>query len=85
MEEAAKKGTVTPLASLFPPEDTEKAERRVQETLAEEQAELDRVRGFISDNTSLINLVQRLPDDLHHDIMAKLPNFTSLYNLRYSL
>ncbi|XP_062152704.1 uncharacterized protein LOC133861023 [Alnus glutinosa] len=70
MEEAAKKGTVTPLASLFPPEDTEKAERRVQETLAEEQAELDRVRGFISDNTSLINLVQRLPDDLHHDIMV---------------
>lgn len=84
MEVAAKKGTVTPLASLFTPEDAEKAARRVQETLAEKQADLDRVQGFISDNTSLMNLVQRLPNDLHHDIMAKLSNshlslqFTSL-------
>ncbi|KAB1226607.1 hypothetical protein CJ030_MR1G023378 [Morella rubra] len=70
MEEGAKKGTVTSLASMFPAEDAQKAAKRVQETLAEEKAELDRVRGFISDNTSLINLVQKLPDELHHDIMV---------------
>jgi unconventional prefoldin RPB5 interactor 1 len=85
MEEVAKKGTVTPLASLFPPEDAEKAVRRVQETLAEEQAELDRVQGFISDNTSLISLVQRLPEDLHHDIMAKLFNYLPFSTIYFPL
>ncbi|GMY10142.1 RNA polymerase II subunit 5-mediating protein homolog isoform X1 [Fagus crenata] len=72
MEDSAKKGkgTVTSLAAMFPAEDTQKAARRVQDKLAEMQPELDRVRGFISDNTNLINLVQKLPEDLHHDIMV---------------
>ncbi|KAJ9686290.1 hypothetical protein PVL29_015271 [Vitis rotundifolia] len=64
------KGTVTPLASLFPPEEAQKASKRVQDALADRQSELDRVQGFIADNTALVNLVQRLPDELHHDIMV---------------
>ncbi|KAG6661511.1 hypothetical protein CIPAW_03G178700 [Carya illinoinensis] len=70
MEEAAKKGRVTPLASLFPVEEAQKAVRRVHETLSEKESELDRFRGFISDNTNLINLVQKLPEGLHHNIMV---------------
>ena len=65
------KGTVTPLASLFPPEEAQKASKRVQDALADRQSELDRLQGFIADNTALVNLVQRLPDELHHDIMAR--------------
>ena len=74
MEGSAKKGkgTVTSLAAMFPAEDTQKAARRVQDKLAEMQPELDRVRGFISDNANLINLVQKLPEELHHDIMVNL-------------
>ena len=74
MEDSAKKGkgTVTSLAAMFPAEDTQKAARRVQDKLAEMQPELDRVRGFISDNANLINLVQKLPEELHHDIMVNL-------------
>lgn len=64
------KGTVTPLASLFPPEEAQKASKRVQDALADRQSELDRLQGFIADNTALVNLVQRLPDELHHDIMV---------------
>lgn len=64
------KGTVTPLASLFPPEEAQKASKRVQGALADRQSELDRLQGFIADNTALVNLVQRLPDELHHDIMV---------------
>ncbi|RVW46866.1 RNA polymerase II subunit 5-mediating protein-like [Vitis vinifera] len=70
------KGTVTPLASLFPPEEAQKASKRVQDALADRQSELDRLQGFIADNTALVNLVQRLPDELHHDIMAQV--FTPL-------
>lgn len=73
MEEAAKKGRVTPLSSLFPVEEAQKAVRRVHETLTEKEAELDQVRGFVSDNNNLINLVQKLPESLHHNIMAKHP------------
>lgn len=64
------KGTVTPLASLFPPEEAQRASKRVQDALADRQSELDRLQGFIADNTALVNLVQRLPDELHHDIMV---------------
>lgn len=71
MQEALK-GTVTPLASLFPPEEALKASKRVQDVLADRQSELDRLQGFIADNTALVNLVQHLPDELHHDIMACL-------------
>ncbi|XP_050248331.1 uncharacterized protein LOC126695567 isoform X1 [Quercus robur] len=72
MEEFAKKGTgtVTSLAEMFPAEDAQKAVKRVQEKLAEIQNELNRVRGFISDNSNLINLVQKLPEQLHHNIIV---------------
>nr|POE96686.1 hypothetical protein CFP56_32685 [Quercus suber] len=73
MEESAKKGTgtVTSLAEMFPAEDAQKAVKRVQEKLAEIQNELNRVRGFISDNSNLINLVQKLPEQLHHNIIGE--------------
>ncbi|KAM5574768.1 hypothetical protein ABKV19_013956 [Rosa sericea] len=64
------KGTVTPLSSVFSVEDTQKAARRVQDTIAHKDLELDHLRGFAADNTDLINLVARLPEHLHHDIMV---------------
>ncbi|KAF3949238.1 hypothetical protein CMV_024870 [Castanea mollissima] len=72
MEGSAKKGTgtVTSLAEMFPAEDAQKAVKRVQEKVAEIQNELHRVRGFISDNSNLINLVQKLPEQLHHNIIV---------------
>ncbi|KAF7822970.1 RNA polymerase II subunit 5-mediating protein-like protein [Senna tora] len=68
--EDAKKGTVTSLASIFPAEEAQKAAKRVEDTIAEKEKELDRLRGFIADNNNLINLVQKLPEELHHDIMV---------------
>ncbi|KAM4103907.1 hypothetical protein ACJW30_06G114100 [Castanea mollissima] len=72
MEGSAKKGTgtVTSLAEMFPAEDAQKAVKRVQEKVAEIQNELHSVRGFISDNSNLINLVQKLPEQLHHNIIV---------------
>ncbi|KAL6284798.1 hypothetical protein ACE6H2_015727 [Prunus campanulata] len=71
MEKAAKgKGTVTSLSSLFPVEDAQKAAKRLQDSIAERQQTLDQLGGFVADNASLINLVRRLPDHLHHDIMV---------------
>ncbi|XP_040367080.1 RNA polymerase II subunit 5-mediating protein homolog isoform X4 [Rosa chinensis] len=64
------KGTVTPLSSVFSVEDTQKAAKRVQDTIAQKDLELDHLRGFAADNTDLINLVARLPEHLHHDIMV---------------
>ncbi|XP_007022868.2 PREDICTED: RNA polymerase II subunit 5-mediating protein homolog isoform X1 [Theobroma cacao] len=64
------KRTVTSLSSMFPTEEAQKAAKRVEETLLEKQNEMNQLRGFIADNTSLINLVQKLPDELHHDIMV---------------
>ncbi|KAL7185479.1 hypothetical protein ACSBR2_027429 [Camellia fascicularis] len=69
MEEPVK-GTVTSLSSLFPPEEAHKASKRVQDTIADRHKDLDQLREFIDDNTSLINLVQKLPEELHHDIMV---------------
>ncbi|XP_028775266.1 RNA polymerase II subunit 5-mediating protein homolog, partial [Neltuma alba] len=66
----AGKGTVTPLASLFPVEEAQNAAKRVQDAIAEKEKELDRLRGFMADNNNLINLVQKLPEELHHDIMV---------------
>ena len=68
------KGTVTALSSIYSPEEAQKAAKRVEDAIGEKQEEMDRLRGFISDNTNLINLVQKLPDQLHHDIMVN-PNF----------
>ncbi|KAK4344653.1 hypothetical protein RND71_034829 [Anisodus tanguticus] len=69
MEESAK-GTVTSLSSLFPAEEAQKASKRVQDTIADRRKQLDLLRDFVADNNSLINLVQLLPDQLHHDIMV---------------
>lgn len=69
MEEPAK-GTVTSLSSLFPVEEAQEASKRVEETISERQKQLDKLRDFSTDNNTLINLVQRLPDQLHHDIMV---------------
>lgn len=69
MEEPVK-GTVTSLSSLFPVEEAQKASKRVEETISERQKQLDQLRDFAADNNTLINLVQRLPDQLHHDIMV---------------
>ena len=66
------KGTMTSLSSMFPAEEAQKAAIRVEETLSEKQNEMNQLIEFISDNTSLINLVQKLPDELHHDIMASI-------------
>ncbi|KAH9792384.1 prefoldin chaperone subunit family protein [Citrus sinensis] len=66
MEEPTAKGTVTSLSSMFSVDDVQKAAKRVQDALLEKQQELERVKEFISDNTNLINLVQKLPEELHH-------------------
>lgn len=63
-------GTVTSLSSLFSPDEVQSAARRVEEAIAERTGELDRVLSFVEDNSSLVKLVQRLPDQLHHDIMV---------------
>ncbi|KAH7576957.1 hypothetical protein JRO89_XS01G0182700 [Xanthoceras sorbifolium] len=70
MEEPTVKGTVTSLSSMFPVEEAQKAAKRVEDALAEHQQELNLVKGFIADNTNLINLIQKLPEELHHDIMV---------------
>lgn len=87
MEEAAKgKGTVTSLSSLFPVEDAQKAAKRLQDSIAERQQMLDQLGGFVADNASLINLVRRLPDHLHHDIMVNPsppnPNPSTIFSAR---
>ncbi|XP_047271353.1 RNA polymerase II subunit 5-mediating protein homolog isoform X1 [Capsicum annuum] len=68
--EAPIKGTVTSLSSLFPVEEAQKASKRVEESITERQKQLDQLREFAADNNTLINLVQRLPDQLHHEIMV---------------
>ncbi|KAI3719652.1 hypothetical protein L6452_20554 [Arctium lappa] len=64
------KGTVTPLSSVFAPEEAQKASVRVQETISERRKEVDQLQAFLNDNNSLVNLVKKLPDKLHHDIMV---------------
>ncbi|GMJ05529.1 hypothetical protein like AT1G03760 [Hibiscus trionum] len=64
------KGTVTSLSSMFPPEEVQKAAKMVEGKLSEKQNEMNQLKEFIADNASLINLVQKLPDELHHDIMV---------------
>lgn len=64
------KGTITSIDSLFSPEEVQKAARRVEDAIADGRKELDRLGGFISDNSALVHLVQKLPDMLSHDIMV---------------
>ncbi|EMS59612.1 RNA polymerase II subunit 5-mediating protein-like protein [Triticum urartu] len=66
----AKKGTATPLASAFSPEETRRAVSRVAQAIADRRADLARIQGFFADNAALVNLVQRLPDELSHQIMV---------------
>ncbi|KAG6417017.1 hypothetical protein SASPL_124458 [Salvia splendens] len=66
----AKKGTVMQLSSVFPEEEVQKASMRVQDTITERRRELEKLRSFMDDNTGLINLVRKLPDETHHDIMV---------------
>ncbi|XP_011626664.1 RNA polymerase II subunit 5-mediating protein homolog isoform X1 [Amborella trichopoda] len=68
--ERGSKGTVTSLSSLFPVEEAMKAELRVKEAIAQRTKELDQLNLFISENSSLMNLVQRLPDEISHEIMV---------------
>ncbi|XP_031742955.1 RNA polymerase II subunit 5-mediating protein homolog isoform X1 [Cucumis sativus] len=70
MESGRVKGTVTSLASLFPAQDARKAASRVQDAISEKQRELEQLRGFITDNDNLIKLVQKLPEELHHEVMV---------------
>ncbi|XP_021759345.1 RNA polymerase II subunit 5-mediating protein homolog isoform X2 [Chenopodium quinoa] len=69
---ARGKGTVTSLSSMFPAEEAQKAANLVNDTISEKLKELDNLTSFVADNTNLINLVQRLPDELHHDIQVLL-------------
>ncbi|KAJ0450182.1 putative prefoldin alpha [Helianthus annuus] len=64
------KGTVTSLSSIFAPEDAQKASVHVQEVISQRHKEVQQLQAFLNDNTSLVNLVKKLPDQLHHDIMA---------------
>ncbi|TYI95747.1 hypothetical protein E1A91_D01G020100v1 [Gossypium mustelinum] len=70
MGKSEVKGTVTSLSSMFPAEEVQKAAKMVEEKLSEKQNEMNQLKEFIANNTSLINLVQKLPDELHHDIMV---------------
>ncbi|KAF0925482.1 hypothetical protein E2562_016677 [Oryza meyeriana var. granulata] len=70
MAAAARKGTVTPLGAVFSPEETRRAVARVAEAVADRRTELGRLQGFVADNAALVSLVQRLPDELSHDIMV---------------
>ncbi|OIW08361.1 hypothetical protein TanjilG_03037 [Lupinus angustifolius] len=68
--EDTRKGTVTSLSSVFPAEEAQKAVKRVQDTIADKQSELDSLRGFVADNNNLVNQVHKLPEQLSHDIMV---------------
>jgi len=67
---APRKGTATPLGAVFSPEETKRAVARVSESIADRRAELGRLQGFVADNAALVSLVNRLPDELSHDIMV---------------
>ncbi|KAG2603128.1 hypothetical protein PVAP13_5KG747800 [Panicum virgatum] len=67
---APKKGTATPLGAVFSPEETKRAVARVSESIADRRAELGRLQGFVADNAALVSLVNRLPDELSHEIMV---------------
>nr|CAB3479321.1 unnamed protein product [Digitaria exilis] len=65
-----RKGTATPLGAVFSPEETKRAVARVSESVADRRAELGRLQGFVADNAALVSLVNRLPDEISHDIMV---------------
>ncbi|CAL5212774.1 unnamed protein product [Lathyrus oleraceus] len=65
-----RKGTVTPLESQFPPEEVHKATKQFQDAIAEKNNELHVLQRFVADNNNLVNLVQKLPEQLSHDVMV---------------
>jgi hypothetical protein len=67
---APRKGTATPLRAVFSPEETKRAVSRVVKSVADRRAELRRLQGFVADNDALVSLVNRLPDELSHEIMV---------------
>lgn len=69
MEQWAK-GTVTPLASAFPVAEANKAVKKIEETLDTSRKELQKLDGFLQDNRNLMKLVQKLPDEISHNIMV---------------
>ncbi|RZS09146.1 hypothetical protein BHM03_00040200 [Ensete ventricosum] len=69
---AVARGTITSLETLFPPVEAQMAARRVEEAIADRRNELRLVQGFVSDNSSLINLARTLPEELSHDVMVLL-------------
>ncbi|KAJ4810160.1 RNA polymerase II subunit 5-mediating protein-like protein [Rhynchospora pubera] len=64
------KGEAIALDSVFSPEETATAVHRVEEAVSQRRRELERLRRFASDNSSLSSLVQRLPDETSHDVMV---------------
>ncbi|KFK42720.1 prefoldin subunit family protein [Arabis alpina] len=62
------KGTVTPIASLFSPEEAQKAASYVEVKIEEKRSELNRLQQFVDENSNLINLIKKLPDKLHHNV-----------------
>ncbi|KAG2240678.1 hypothetical protein Bca52824_097120 [Brassica carinata] len=70
MEPPQTKGTVTPLASLFSEQEARKAASYVEERIREKREEMNRLQGFVDENDNLISLVKKLPEKLHHNIMA---------------
>ncbi|KAG6510343.1 hypothetical protein ZIOFF_028353 [Zingiber officinale] len=65
------KGMITPLRSLFSPEEARKAAQRVEGAVVQRRSEFRRLQGFVSENSALISLVRSLPDELSHEIMAR--------------
>jgi len=65
-----RKGTVTPLESQFSPEEVQNATKHVQDAIVVKNNELHQLRAFVDDNNNLVSIVQKLPEQLSHDVMA---------------
>lgn len=78
MGTSRRKGSVVPLGSQFPLEEIHKASKRVQDAITDKNNELHRLQTFLSDNNNLVNLVQKLPEQLSHDVMASQSLFLKL-------
>jgi unconventional prefoldin RPB5 interactor 1 len=66
--EPPAKGTVTPLG--FSEEDVRKAASYMEEKIGEKRVEMNRLQQYVDENDNLINLVKKLPDQLHHNVMV---------------
>ncbi|CAN6249996.1 unnamed protein product, partial [Urochloa humidicola] len=59
-----------PGSSFAPPPPSFPRAQGPAESIADRRAELGRLQGFVADNAALVPLVNRLPDELSHDIMV---------------